>query len=250
MRKQSEMPRDLTKSSSKKNNDKKNHHHRPHRTIIDDLPQDSESYSSTRANPSRSLYGLGDGGGGGDSRDTSRDGSPVPSDIATGHLTTDVSNCSLSVNYLPDKFSSGVLVGGGGGGGGGARTRTRTRRRPPTMYDSFLGVPKMGGGIEVFRSGEPRMGGEGDGDDDDEYEDEDVDEDYDHDRRRDRNEKREREGPTTAATTTTTTKKWYARGRKQNSPLHNRKLRWNKFKWILFVSNTIVSFFFSFFSFR
>lgn len=36
-------------------------------------------------------------------------------------------------------------------------------------------------------------------------------------------------------------KKWFARGRKQNSPLHNRKLRWNKFKWILFVSNTFVS---------
>ena len=28
----------------------------------------------------------------------------------------------------------------------------------------FVGVPKMGGGIDVFRSGEARMGGEGDED--------------------------------------------------------------------------------------
>ena len=35
----------------------------------------------------------------------------------------------------------------------------------------FVGVPKMGGGIDVFRSGEARMGGEGDEDEDEEEED-------------------------------------------------------------------------------
>ena len=44
------------------------------------------------------------------------------------------------MNYLPSKFSSGVLVGGG-----------ETRKRPMT-HDSidFVGVLKMGGGIECF----------------------------------------------------------------------------------------------------
>ena len=79
-----EMPRDLTKATLK-----------DHRR---DFPQESESYSSTRAHPSRSPYG-------------SRDGSPVRSDRATGQLTTDISSLSLSVNYLPSKYSSGVLVG-------------------------------------------------------------------------------------------------------------------------------------------
>ena len=55
---------------------------------------------------------------------------------------------------MSSKFSSGVLVGGG-----------ETRRRPMTHESiDFLGVPKMGDGIDVFRSGEARMGGEGDED--------------------------------------------------------------------------------------
>jgi hypothetical protein len=142
-------------------------------------PQESPSYSSTLANPSVS----------------SRDASPVPSDrAAAGQLTSDISNLSLSVNYLPSKFSSGVLVGGG-----------EARRRPAT-HDSILGVPKMGGGIDVFKSGEARMGGEGEDDD-----------------------------------VNGTTKRWFVRGRKQNSQPLKRKLRWNKFKWILFAANTIVS---------
>ena len=80
----------------------------------------------------------------------------------------------------------------------------------------FLGVPKMGGGTDVFRSGEARMGGEGDEDEEDEEEDNGDD-------------KR-------------SSKRWFVRGRKQNFQPHNKKLRWNKFKWILFVSNIIVSF--------
>ena len=165
-------------------------------------PESSESYSSTRVHPSVSPYG-------------SRDGSPVRSDHATGQLTTDISTLSLSVNYLPSKFSSGVLAsqaGGGGGGGGGEGT---ARRRPATQDDSidFLGVPKMGGGVDVFKSGEARMGGEGD-------EDEDV---YIDDKR------------------STTNNRWFERGRRRKSLQHKRKLRWNKFKWILFISNTLVS---------
>ena len=153
-------------------------------------PQESESISSIQANPPVSP-------------NHSRDGSPVPSDRATGQLTTDISNVSLSVNYLPSKFSSGVLYGGGGGGGGDARRR-------PGVRESFPGVPKMGGGVDVFKSGEARMGGEGDGNDDD-----DDDEDGD-------------------------TRTWFVRGRKQNLHPLKKKLRWNKFKWILFVSNILV----------
>ena len=85
----------------------------------------------------------------------------------------------------------------------------------------FVGVPKMGGGIDVFRSGEARMGGEGDEDDEEDEEDNGDDKRF--------------------------SKRWFVRGRKQNSQPHNRKLRWNKFKWILFVSNIIVSLRFRYF---
>jgi hypothetical protein len=165
------------------------------------LPQESESYSSTLANPS------------GSSDDQhSRDGSPVPSDRATaGQLTADISTLSLSVNYLPSKFSSGILVGGGGS--------EAARRRPATQDSAdFFGVPKMGGGIDVFKSGEARMGGEGDGFDDDD----------------DNDDNGHGGGDGTA-------KRWFVRGRRQNSQPLKKKLRWNKFKWILFIANTIVS---------
>ena len=149
--------------------------------------QESESNLSTLANPSVSP-------------DYSRDGSPVPSDRATGQLTTDVSNVSLSVNYLPSKFSSGVLATGG-----------EVRKRPVTQDSAdFLVMPKMGGGVDVFKSGEARMGGEGDGDGDGDEDDASL-------------------------------KKWFVRGRKREPQVFNKKLRWNKFKWILFVSNTVVS---------
>ena len=150
--------------------------------------RESQSYSSTLANPPASP-------------DYSRDGSPVPSDNATGQLTTDISNLSLSVNYLPSKFSSGVLSGAG-----------EVRKRPLTQDSAdFLGVPKMGGGIDVFKNGEARMGGEGDGDEDGDEDDGSV-------------------------------KKWFVRGRRGDPHMFNKKLRWNKFKWILFIANTIVSF--------
>ena len=75
------------------------------------------------------------------------------------------------------------------------------------MRESVPGVPKMGGGVDVFKSGEARMGGEGDGNDDDDDD----------------------------------TRTWFVRGRKQNLYSLKRKLRWNKFKWILFFANIIVS---------
>ena len=177
MRTLRDMTRDLTNATFKDN-----------RTA---RPQESQSYSSTLANPSVSP-------------DYSRNASPVLSDRATGQLPTDISSLSLSVNYLPSKFSSGVLAGGG-----------EARRRPATRDSvDVLGVPKMGGGIDVFRSGEARMGGEGDGNDDEDDDDDDGG---------------------------TTKRSWFVRGRKQNSRPLKRKLRWNKFKWILFAANTIVS---------
>ena len=175
--------REITRSLSSNVNNANNRRIHP--------PQPSDSYSSTYANPPISP-------------DYSRDGSPVPpsdSQATTGQLTTDLSNLSLSVNYLPSKFSTGVLVGGG-----------ETRRRPVTQdsvdADFFgSGIPKMGGGVDAFKSGEARMGGEGDGDDD-----------------------------------VTSSRKWFFRRQQGDSQQVNnsRKLRWNKFKWILFAANAIV----------
>jgi hypothetical protein len=54
---------------------------------------------------------------------------------------------SLSVNYLPTKFSDAVLYNG---------LKNRSR--------GFQPGPKRGGGREAFRSGEARMPGDGDED--------------------------------------------------------------------------------------
>ena len=73
--------------------------------------------------------------------------------LATGSIRTDSpylgaqSNLSLSVNYLPTKFSDAVLYNG---------LKNRGKSFP-------LG-PKRGGGREAFRSGEARMPGDGDED--------------------------------------------------------------------------------------
>ena len=73
--------------------------------------------------------------------------------LATGSIRTDSpylgaqSNLSLSVNYLPAKFSDAVLYNG---------LKNRGKSFP-------LG-PKRGGGREAFRSGEARMPGDGDED--------------------------------------------------------------------------------------
>ena len=92
---------------------------------------------------------------------------------------------SLSVNYLPSKFSNTLVTkrrrNGKGGAGG-------------------LMMPKQGGGREAFKSNEARMPGAGD----DDYDGVDV--------------FGNKEG-----------------GRTRHSG------RWNRFKWCLFVANTLVS---------
>ncbi|KAI0779041.1 hypothetical protein BD413DRAFT_124799 [Trametes elegans] len=91
---------------------------------------------------------------------------------------------SLSVNYLPSKFSNHVLANG-------------MKRRKGKGNDD-LPIPKRGGGREAFRANESRMPGDGD-------------DDYD--------------GVTFGGR---------EGGRKG-------RLRWNRFKWVLFVANTVFS---------
>lgn len=100
---------------------------------------------------------------------------------------TSSSNISLTVNYLPSKFSSTLLSPG-----------PRKRKGNSKRFD--IGVPKRGGGVEAFRNGAARIPGAGD-------EDEDV------------------------------SSGWFTgkEGRKTK-----QKLRWNKFKWTLFISNILV----------
>jgi len=59
---------------------------------------------------------------------------------------------SLSVNYLPTKFSSGKL------------SPTPRRRKPGKANADHPDLPKRGGGREAFKSGEARMPAEGDED--------------------------------------------------------------------------------------
>ncbi|KAJ6627329.1 hypothetical protein B0H10DRAFT_2210281 [Mycena sp. CBHHK59/15] len=101
---------------------------------------------------------------------------------------TDGSNVSLTVNYLPSKFptlSSGPR-----------------KRRNGKGIDTLM--PKRGGGVEAFKSGEARMPGQ-------------HDEDYD--------------GVSSG---------WFGGGKGRNGAL-TRKLRWNKFKWILFIANIVLA---------
>lgn len=92
---------------------------------------------------------------------------------------------SLTVNYLPSKFASGLLS---------PAPARRRKVKGSALFDP--GVPKQGGGVEAFRSGEPRMPGE-------------MDDDYD----------------------------GVDRSRIFGRSKRSRKLRWNKFKWWLFVAN-------------
>ena len=92
-------------------------------------------------------------------------------------------NVSLTINYLPTKFSRPHSPG-------------IHKRKGKGVLDA-ADVPKRGGGREAFRRGEARMPGEGD-------------EDYDGVMPR-------------------------------QSGKTKPKLRWTKFKWVLFFSNTVVS---------
>ncbi|KAG6844084.1 hypothetical protein H0H87_009910 [Tephrocybe sp. NHM501043] len=100
-----------------------------------------------------------------------------------GRNATDSSGVSLTVNYLPHKFSNTLLSPG-------------PRKRKGKNGDPNM--PKRGGGVEAFKSGEARMPGEGD-------------DDYD--------------GVSGG---------FFGAQR-------GKKLRWNKFKWCLFVANTALS---------
>jgi hypothetical protein len=98
---------------------------------------------------------------------------------------------SLSVNYLPTKFSNRLMS---------PSPSTRKRKGNKGAADGI--VPKRGGGVEAFRSGESRMPAEND-------------EDYD--------------GVSSG---------WF--GGKGAKPGRSR-LRWNKFKWTLFAANVMLS---------
>ncbi|KAI0937483.1 hypothetical protein AcV5_005385 [Taiwanofungus camphoratus] len=111
------------------------------------------------------------------------------SSVASNNANTAVSSDakeippSLSVNYLPSKFSNTMLSGG--------------PKRRKFWKSTEIALPKRGGGREAFRKNEPRMPGDGD-------------EDYD--------------GVTFSP---------------REGGRTRQKLRWNRFKWTLFVSNII-----------
>lgn len=100
-------------------------------------------------------------------------------------MTTGSTAVSLTVNYVPSKFSATLLSPIG----------SAARKRTSGKSDVDPDVPKRGGGLDAFKSGEARMGGAND-------------EDYGF-------------GPGVGP------------GRK--------RLRWNKFKWILFFANIVLS---------
>jgi hypothetical protein len=100
-------------------------------------------------------------------------------------LNSSSKDLSLSVNYLPAKFSRPHSPG------------VHQRRKGEKDPDDF--IPKQGGGREAFRSNEARMPGAGD-------------DDYDG-----------------------VTGSW----RGKHGP--KGRLRWNKFKWVLFCANLLVS---------
>lgn len=86
-------------------------------------------------------------------------GTGTPSKSPYMYIPTSTSTTSLAVNYVPSKFSQSILLSNPGpywrkGRGGGKQA-------------GLLDVPKLGGGIDAFRSGEARIG--------DHYDDDDVD---------------------------------------------------------------------------
>jgi hypothetical protein len=113
----------------------------------------------------------------------------------------------LAVNYLPKKFSNPSLTGP-------RRRNIRTTGKGRRDYNPGVGVvPKMGGGVDAFRSGEARIGGPGDGDDD------------------------EMEAENESG------RRWFRKGTGEKG---NKKMRWNRFKWVLFCTNLMVCRSFSF----
>ncbi|KIM40810.1 hypothetical protein M413DRAFT_168446 [Hebeloma cylindrosporum] len=92
----------------------------------------------------------------------------TPDNLSVG--SNSQTNLSLSLNYLPTKFSSSIISPGG------ARFRKNAK-------GDDINLPKRGGGLEAFKTGEARM------------------------------------------------------------PQGKMRLRWNKFKWIIFFMNTLMTFY-------
>lgn len=84
---------------------------------------------------------------------------PPSSPVSESKLMTSSSGMSLSVNYLPTKFSNSMLNQG--------TARRRARKKGLADGEGLHGslkVAKIGGGVDAFRSGEARMPIEGDDD--------------------------------------------------------------------------------------
>jgi len=160
-----------------------------------DPPQPPFQFDSRRASAASSLSPSGSGGLV-SSSSRSRNASPGPETS----LPRTESNVSLSVNYIPSKFSNPMLATGP------QRRRNRmSYQKGKGDLDPGAGVmPKMGGGLDAFRRGEARMGG----DDDDEA---------------------DNDNP-----------RWVGTATKPPAPKSSGRLKWNKFKWTLFFTNLLV----------
>ncbi|TEB28017.1 hypothetical protein FA13DRAFT_1633628 [Coprinellus micaceus] len=144
--------------------------------------------------------------------------------VGLSTLPSDASNVSLSVNYLPSKFSSGML-------NMEARDGARRRRGKGGTVNGVR-LPKMGGGREAFGSTVARMAGEDDEDEDDEF------------------RMANSSGGTSMANSSGSNQGrswafWKSnRGRSDTAPISSlpkKKMRWTRFKWILCVCNTLLS---------
>lgn len=116
---------------------------------------------------------------------------------------------SLSINYFPLKFSSPRNTG----------IYNRKRKELDEAFeleiDAQIGLPKRGGGRNAFREGEARMAGVGD----------------------EADEQDDTEGADAAAPTNRKNKKLFPA--RTGVPHIKRRLRWNLFKWCLFIANAI-----------
>ncbi|KAH7903711.1 hypothetical protein BJ138DRAFT_97800 [Hygrophoropsis aurantiaca] len=124
------------------------------------------------------------------------------SDDACDTSTTGLRNRSLGMNYIPTKFSSGLLVPSPSFSSPSPSPSPNTVSRRKGGKGSLTRVllPKLGGGREAFGSSEARMPASND-------------EDYDG--------------------------VWL--GKEGGTTLPRPRMRWNKFKWSLFASNTLLT---------
>ncbi|TFK36002.1 tetraspanin Tsp2 family [Crucibulum laeve] len=146
------------------------------RHILGHMNNTSNDYLNPPNAPFRSVSGSSGG--------TSSLNSSTSLLIRPGHI--DTNSAPLSVNYLPTKFSAALI----------SPSTFSTRKRKNRGIDPK--VPKRGGGVEAFRSGEARMPGQGD-------------DDYD--------------GVNSGI---------FGGGK-------GKKLRWNGFKWTLFIANLLLT---------